>query len=91
MLFRSVAVNISGCLVIGVLAGLFSSGTLGMRSPWREFIFVGLLGGFTTFSAFGLDTLTLLRAGAPGLAIANVALQVGAGLAAVYVGFRLAA
>jgi CrcB protein len=62
-----------------------------MRAPWRELVFVGILGGFTTFSAFGLDTLALLRAGAPGLAVANVALQVGAGLAAVYAGFRLTA
>ena len=46
-------------------------------------------GGFTTFSAFGLETVSLLRAGAPGLATANLALQVGGGLLAVWVGWAL--
>ena len=45
----TLAVNLSGCAVIGVLAGLIVSGRLPMRQPWREFVFVGILGGFTTF------------------------------------------
>lgn len=89
--WATLAVNISGCLVIGLLAGLIASGAIQMRATWREFVFVGILGGFTTFSTFGLDTMTLLRAGDPAGAFWNVALQVGAGLGAVYVGMKLAA
>jgi CrcB protein len=80
-------VNIVGCAVIGVLAGLLASGGLRMTALTRTFIFVGILGGFTTFSSFGLDTLTLAHDSRPLAAAANVLLQVGLGLAAVFVGF----
>jgi CrcB protein len=80
-------VNIVGCGVIGVLAGLVATGRLPMRTTWREFVFVGILGGFTTFSTFGLDTMTLLRSGAGSQAFLNVLLQVVIGLAVVYLGF----
>jgi fluoride exporter len=56
-------VNIAGCAVIGLLAGLIASGRLPMRQPWREFVFVGVLGGFTTFSTFGFETISLVRTG----------------------------
>ena len=85
----TLTVNLVGCSVIGVLAGLIASGRLPMRQPWREFVFVGILGGFTTFSTFGLDTIALVRAGDTGRAFANVAVQVVVGLAAVYAGFVL--
>ena len=58
---------------------------------WREFIFVGLLGGYTTFSTFGLDTYLLARTHAPGSAALNVAIQVIGGLLAVWLGYRLGA
>lgn len=80
-------INIVGCAVIGVLAGLVASGRLPMRIYWREFVFVGILGGFTTFSTFALDTLTLARTGSSIGAFVNVAGQVGLGLVAVYAGF----
>ena len=54
------------------------------------FVFVGILGGFTTFSSFGLDTFTLVRSGAIGVAAVNTAVQVGLGLASVFLGFWLA-
>ena len=79
-------VNIVGCCVIGVLAGLVAAGRLPMRTNWREFIFVGILGGFTTFSTFGLDTITLVRSGDTSQAVLNTLLQVVCGLAAVYFG-----
>ena len=79
-------VNIIGCCVIGVLAGLVATGRLPMRTNWREFVFVGILGGFTTFSTFGLDTITLVRAGDSSQALLNVLLQVMLGLGAVYGG-----
>jgi CrcB protein len=83
-------VNVVGCGLIGALAGLSATGTLRLPEPARAFLFVGILGGFTTFSSFGLDTLTLVRAGATGLAAANVAVQLGLGLGSVFVGYWLA-
>ena len=82
-------VNLLGCCLIGALAGLIASGQLPMRTQWREFLFVGMLGGFTTFSTFGLDTITLLRTGDVTQASSNVVIQVVGGLAAVYAGLVL--
>lgn len=82
-------INVSGCLVIGVLAGLLASGRIALPFYWREFVFVGLLGGFTTFSTFGLDTLLLARTHHIGYAALNVGVQVVGGLAAVWLGYRL--
>src|SRR5688572_16170138 len=84
----TVSVNLIGCFIIGLLAGLIASDRIALRAHWREFVFVGLLGGFTTFSAFGMDTLALSRT-APAQAFLNVAVQVVGGLAAVWVGYQL--
>jgi len=86
---ETVVVNLVGCFAIGVLAGLVAAGRLPLRTNWREFVFVGVLGGFTTFSAFGLDTLTLVRSGQAASALINVVLQVVGGLAGVLAGLRL--
>ena len=85
----TVVVNLSGCLIIGILAGLLASRRIAMPTYWREFVFVGLLGGFTTFSTFGLDTFLLARTHSIGYAAWNVALQVVGGLAAVWLGYRI--
>lgn len=87
----TVAVNLIGCLIIGLLAGLIASDRIALRLQWREFVFVGLLGGFTTFSTFGLDTFLLARTDSVGQAAFNVALQVVGGLLAVWVGYSLGA
>jgi CrcB protein len=86
----TIVVNLAGCFAIGVLAGLVASDRLALRVHWREFLFVGLLGGFTTFSTFGLDTLLLARTHSTGHAMLNIAAQVVGGLAAVWVGYALA-
>jgi CrcB protein len=85
----TLVVNVLGCGVIGVLAGLVTTGRLPMRATWREFVFVGVLGGFTTFSTFGLDTITLLRNGAGSQALVNVIVQVLCGVGGVYAGLSL--
>jgi CrcB protein len=82
-------VNLTGCFVIGLLAGLAASERLTLRAPWREFVFVGLLGGFTTFSTFGLDTFVLTRNQPSAYAIANIVGQVAGGLLAVWGGYRV--
>ena len=85
----TVMVNLIGCFVIGLLAGLLASDRIVLRFYWREFVFVGLLGGFTTFSTFGLDTFVLTRSHAPGHAAINVVTQVVGGLLAVWAGYLL--
>ncbi len=80
-------VNLTGCLVIGILAGF--SEKHGVISPnARLFLFTGLLGGFTTFSAFGLETMTLLRRDELLVAALYVTGSVMLGLLAVWLGMK---
>ena len=84
----TVFANVSGSLVIGVLAGA----SLSASPPvWRHGIVTGVLGGYTTFSAFSVQTLTLLQQGQVLAAAANVTLSVALGLAACWAGFALTA
>ena len=83
------AVNVLGCLVAGVLAGLAEKHDL-LSADARLLLFTGLLGGFTTFSAFGLETMYLLRRGDFVIAGANIVLSVIAGLLALALGLGLA-
>jgi CrcB protein len=82
------AVNLAGSATIGLLAGLIASGRLHMSTGMRTFVFVGILGGFTTFSSYMLDTFTLGHGGEHALAFWNVSLQTALGLAAVWAGYR---
>jgi CrcB protein len=83
------AVNVIGCLAAGVLAGLAEK--YDFFSPdARLLLFTGILGGFTTFSAFGLETMFLLKRGEILVAGANVVVSVVAGLFALWLGFGLA-
>lgn len=78
-------VNVCGCFAIGVLAELVES--RGFMAPGtRSFLMVGLIGGFTTFSAFASETVNAARDGASGVAVLNVALNLALGLAAVWLG-----
>jgi len=88
--FATATVNLVGASVIGMLAGLIASGRLRMSLEARTFVFVGVLGGFKTFSSYVLDTLTLAQGGEPALAASNVAVQTSLGLAAVWAGYKLA-
>jgi CrcB protein len=87
--YSTLGVNLIGCGLIGVLAGEVASGRITMSPTLRLFVFVGLLGGFTTFSSFGLDTFMLAREGRYGAAVGNVAIQVMMGLGAVAGGFAV--
>jgi CrcB protein len=82
-------VNVLGSVIIGAIAGLLASGRMHWSLSARTFVVVGVLGGFTTFSSFSLDTLALARDGHVGLALWNVAGQVGLSLLGVWAGFRL--
>ncbi len=85
----TVAVNVFGCLLIGLVAGLIAERRIDLPVHWRQFVFTGLLGGFTTFSTFGLDTFTLARTLSSRYAALNVGLQVAGGLFAVWFGYRV--
>ena len=82
----TLAVNLVGCLFIGVLSALFVRHEL-PHEQYRLALTVGVLGGFTTFSAFGLDTFALLQRGHWALALLNVSLSCVLGVAAVALGF----
>lgn len=85
--YATMTVNLTGCLAIGVLAGLVASQRVALGAGARAFVFAGVLGGFTTFSSFGLDTFVLAHGGRPGAAALNLAVQVAAGCALVAAGY----
>lgn len=81
----TLAVNVIGCFVIGLLAQIGESRGL-FSDESRAFIFIGILGGFTTFSSFGNETINLAREGFVMNALANVGANVVFGLLAVLLG-----
>jgi fluoride exporter len=83
--YGTLAVNVIGCFVIGFLAQLAESRGA-FTSESRLFVFVGILGGFTTFSSFGNETLSLARDSQMMNALANVGANVILGLFAVWLG-----
>ncbi|MCP3736007.1 fluoride efflux transporter CrcB [Sphingomonas sp. RP10(2022)] len=87
--FGTLAVNLIGGLLMGVLAGVLArAGTGG--EPWRLFLGVGVLGGFTTFSAFSLDVVAMIERGATGAAFGYALLSVIGSVAALFAGLMLA-
>jgi CrcB protein len=87
--YGTLAVNLIGCFVIGFLGELAEARGL-LASETRLLVFIGLLGGFTTFSSFGNDTLNLARSGQMFNALANVAVNIMFGLLLVWLGRTLA-
>jgi fluoride exporter len=84
------AVNLLGCLLVGLIVGFAVSRPAVVSVNVRLFLVVGVCGGFTTFSAFSYETLELVRANEIAYAGANVAGQVIFGLLAVWGGLTLA-
>ena len=83
----TLVVNILGCLIIGLFAGITRpEGGLLVHPLVRQAVMIGFLGGFTTFSSFGLQTIALLTDGEWGYAAANVILSVVLCLLAVWIG-----
>ena len=87
--FGTLVVNCIGCLIIGMLSQLGEARGI-FTAEARVFIFVGILGGFTTYSSFGNETIDLWRASKELMAIANIAGHLILGLGAVWLGRLLA-
>ena len=86
--YGTLFVNLLGCLLIGALSQVAE--IRGVISPEaRSFIFIGLLGAFTTFSTFGNDTVSLFRDGKDLLSFVNIGLHLVLGLSAVWLGQSL--
>ena len=87
--YGTLAVNALGCFVIGFLFYLFYD--RGLTTPTaRSVVLIGLIGGFTTFSSYGLQTFTLLRDGEMFLALTNIVASNVACLVLVWLGYTLA-
>ncbi|MFN0068075.1 MAG: fluoride efflux transporter FluC [Limisphaerales bacterium] len=86
----TLAVNVTGSLLIGVLAALtLPGGRWSVGPAGQPFLMAGFCGGFTTFSAFSLQTIELLRGRATGMALLNVAVSVALCLVAAWAGLLL--
>lgn len=84
----TLAVNLSGSFIIGLLWGFFEIENI--SSNVRNFIFIGILGGFTTFSTFALECLNLFRDGEIKLALTNILASNIFGVLLVFLGFIIA-
>lgn len=83
--YGTLAVNVIGCFIIGFLGGIARMRPV-FTPEARVFVFIGILGGFTTFSSFAYETLSLAQDADYGRAAANIILQFAGCLAAVWIG-----
>lgn len=88
--FGTLAVNLLGCLAIGLLSGLIEARQI-FGPELRAFVLIGIMGSFTTFSTFGFETFAMLRDEEYLRAVSNIGLQVVLGLLLVWIGFSLTA
>jgi CrcB protein len=88
--YATLFVNLLGCLLMGLAAGLAETRNL-LTPEARVFVMVGLLGGFTTFSALGFETFAMLRNDEYFRAMLNVSAQVVLGAGLVWAGYTLTA
>jgi CrcB protein len=84
----TLAINITGSLIIGIVAEYWAIKS-GLSQPLRLFLTTGIIGGFTTFSTFSLETALLWERGQPLAAIAYVAASVGLSIGALFGGLWL--
>ena len=85
--YGTLTVNIIGCFFIGIVFGFFDKGQI--SNEWKLFFATGVLGGFTTFSAFSIETLSLFREGYPAYAFFYVFGSVTFGLLASCIAYFL--
>jgi CrcB protein len=85
--FGTLTVNVIGCFLIGLVFGFSDRGNL--TPEWRLFLATGLLGGFTTFSAFSNETVGMLRDGQLMYATAYISSSVIVGLIATFIGISI--
>ncbi|GAB4129484.1 MAG: fluoride efflux transporter CrcB [Ignavibacteriales bacterium] len=85
----TLSVNLIGCFIIGFLAGLSESRQL-FSENYRAFIFIGILGGFTTFSTFGYEVFSFMRDGQFLSSFTNIFLHLFFSILLVWFGFSLA-
>jgi CrcB protein len=85
----TLVVNVLGSLFLGVAVRLLEG--MAADPSWRAFLAIGLAGGFTTFSTFGYESLTMLQTGRTGPAFGYMAASMVLGIAAVFTGFLAAA
>jgi len=80
-------VNIIGCFFIGIVFGIFDKGQ--MSHEWKLFLATGVIGGFTTFSAFSVETFTLFKEGHATFALLYIFASVLLGLLATYIAYLM--
>jgi len=85
--FGTLSVNIIGCFLIGIVFGFSDRGN--MSQEWRLFLATGVLGGFTTFSAFSNETVGMMREGQFWYASSYVIASVVLGLIATFIGIMI--
>jgi CrcB protein len=85
--YGTLAVNLLGCFLIGIIFGLSERGNFSM--VWRLFLVTGFLGGFTTFSSFSNETVGMLRDGQIWSAFTYISISVLVGLLATFTGISL--
>jgi CrcB protein len=86
----TLVINVLGSFIIGLAASTMSAeGRFATGDTQRQFLMVGICGGYTTFSAFSLQTLALMQGGQWGAAAGNAALSVGLCMIAVWAGYAL--
>jgi CrcB protein len=86
--YGTFTVNVAGCLIAGLLAGLGEHFDF-LTADVRLLVFTGFLGGFTTFSAFGVETIALVERGEGSVAAIYVVLSVLCGLAALWAALKI--
>lgn len=86
--FETLAANLLGCLIIGLLWGYFER--IPLSNEFRLFVFTGILGGFTTFSTFSRESVQLFKSGETMVAVWYILLSNGVGIALTAAGFLVA-
>ena len=84
---HTLTINVIGCFLIGIVLGIFDKGQI--SNDWKLFLATGILGGFTTFSAFSAETFTLFKDGYAGYALLYILSSVLLGLLATFIAYLL--